>query len=346
LENLAKTFMSEYNVYGMAFSNQLLWLFRTAPMWDSYVGNPVDSSYFWYPDSTGRIKPGIAHPEFKVALENWARWYKEGIISPDFVNMNDERAHEEVVNGRVGIQCFWQWWGWWPGPNVVGMNGPEATFIPINLPHASGNRPANGQIFFPNSAMVVVNANAPNPAAYMKVLSMSDHMVFSPDANLSDDELAYYMYDGREHCMTPTFYILDPSADLLQYKHVLHALETGDTSDLFTTGMKFKYADSLNWIDEYAVGGLGAYMQMGWAGSAYARSQYLFDNGHIKQTSMWGAPPEEFLEVGTVGDIIAEGVMHIIMGVEPLSYYDTVLANWYSQGGQIMEDAVNLYHGN
>ena len=60
---------------------------------------------------------------------------------------------------------------------------------------------------------------------------------------------------------------------------------------------------------------------------------------------MWGPPPAEFDKTVNTIDIILNGVMEIIMGVQPVDYYDTVLANWYAQGGQIMEDAVNAQYG-
>ena len=179
----------------------------------------------------------------------------------------------------------------------------------------------------------------------MKVLSMVDHMIFSPDANLSMDELAYYMEEGREHAPTPSFVVIDPHADMLQYQEVLGALRTRNTSNLYTTGMLFKYNDSVAWIDNKSPHGLGAYLQMGFDGSAYARSQYLFDNGWVETTAMWGPAPAEFDQAGSTGDIILEEVMQIIIGNRPVSHFNQVLQTWYAQGGRIKEDAVNLHYG-
>jgi hypothetical protein len=55
--------------------------------------------------------------------------------------------------------------------------------------------------------------------------------------------------------------------------------------------------------------------------------------------------PEEFDEAGSTGDIILEEVMQIIMGVNPVSHFESVLEQWYNLGGQIKEDAVNLHFG-
>ena len=254
-------------------------------------------------------------------------------------------AGDDILNGRVGIQPWWQWWGWMYGPNIVALQGNDSYFVPINLPTLDGRQPARGQIFYPNVGVIVASANFQNPAALMKVLSMVDHMIFSPDANLNTEQLAYYMEEGREHAPTGTFVVIDPHADMLQYRHVLDALRTRNTSNLFTTGMLFKYSDSLAWIDNRSPHGLGAYLQMGFDGSAYARSQHLFDIDRVVTTAMWGPAPQEFDQAGSTGDIILEEVMQIIMGNRPVSHFNQVLQTWYAQGGQIKEDAVNRHYG-
>jgi hypothetical protein len=39
--------------------------------------------------------------------------------------------------------------------------------------------------------------------------------------------------------------------------------------------------------------------------------------------------------------VVVQGFTKIIMGQEPVSSYDRIIAEWYANGGQIMEDAVN-----
>ena len=346
LENLARSFMTEFGAdYGISTSNTMEWLFFTGPMFGVYLGDMVLSEYFWYPDATGRIRAGVTHPEFRTALEHWQRWFDEGLLSRDFMNMDDMRAHEDVVNSRVGIQPWWQWWGWMNGPHLVGTTGiDESYMIPLLLPTIDGG-PARARIAFPNHWITVVHRDAQNPAAAMKLISHVDHIMFSPDADLTPAQLSAFTDGQREHVPGP-FKILDPQADMLQRIHVQHALDTGDTSDLFTAGMQKKHADSVAWIEERDPMGLGAYLQMGFPGSAYARALYLIESDNLILSSMWGPPPAEFDQTANTGDIIAMGVMQIIMGNQPVDYLDTILAEWYASGGQILEDAVNLHFGN
>jgi len=348
LENLARAFMTNHGAqYGIHTDNNLQFLFRTAPMFGAYIGNVHDSAYFWLPDETGRLRPGIASPEFVTALETWQRWYAEGLLNPDFMSVGPwDRAQEDVINGLVGIMPWWQWWGWSMGGSIVQIQNLDAYFVPHNLPTVDGSRPARGQIFFPNTGILAANRTFQNPGAYMMALSMVDHMIFSPDANLTPEQLDYFMFDNREHAMSPALKMIDPHADMMQFIYINRALETGDSSPLFTAGMLQKYAEIQNWLTDPAgsPGALGPFLQLGFPNSAYGRSQHLFDQGLVVENRMWGPPPAAFDDAGLTGEMIIEEVTLIIMGINPVSHFtDVVLPNWYAQGGQVKEDAVNAY---
>ncbi|MDR1600294.1 MAG: hypothetical protein LBS11_10580 [Oscillospiraceae bacterium] len=345
-ENLAKQLIAEHGGYGLAISNTLQELFMTGPMFDVYLGDPSNAGnpYFWYKDDAGRVKPGIAHPEMKTALTYWAKWYQDGIISPDFANFDTNKMNEDVVTGRAAFQPYWQWQGWLNGPNLVVAQGSEdAYMIPLPFPTIDGSQ-VLGQVDFPNSSNIVVAATCENPAAVMKLLSYTDYIMFDGDTVLTEEQFRGFTDGQREH-VPGAFNIIDPQADMLQFEHVLAALQTGDTSQLFTAGMKKKYGDSVNWIDNKDTGGLGAYLQQGFEGCAYYNSKFLIDNNFLKRTNMWGPPPEAFDNTVNTVDIALNGFSEIIMGIQPVDYYDQVIADWYAGGGTILEDAVNAEYG-
>jgi len=346
LEELARLFRREYGAsYGIAVNSDLEWLFGTAPMFGAYVGNINNEEYFWMPDETGRLRPGISFPEFRTALEYWRKWYRERIIGADFKNLDsDGLALEDVIGGKVGIQCFGQDWGSWAS-DIVSLQGDNAYFVPMNLPTLEGDSPARAQIYYQNTGVIVASASFNNPAALMKILSINDHMLFDPDAGLSDEDYNYYIDDGREYSMTPTFRMIDPGADLRQFQHVLHALETQDTSGLFTSGMKAMYGDALSWMSYKDPGGLGAYLLTGFDGSAAGRSNHLLSSDLIVMNSMWGPAPPELGDAGSPGGIVMEGLIHIITGRRNINDWPAILEKWYEQGGQTMEDAVNAHYG-
>ena len=343
-EALAKTMIEKHCNYAVAVDNTLDYLFMTGPMFDVYLGQPSQGSYYWYKDADGRIKAGIAHPEFKTALEYWVKWYQEGILSPDFMNYDFNGMNEELVTGRAAFQPYYQWQGWLNGPNLVAaQQSDDAYMIPLQFPTVDGSQ-VLGQVGFPNADVVVVANTCKNPAAVMKLLSYTDKIMFDPNTVLTDEQFKAFTDGQREH-IPGAFEILDPQADMIQFEHVLHAIETGDTSELFTSGMKKKYSDSISWIEEKNTGGLGAFCQQGFKGCSYDLAKYLIDNDYLKRTDMWGPAPEAFDETVNTMDIITIGVSEIIMGIRPIEDYDSILAEWYANGGQLMEDAVNAEYG-
>lgn len=343
-ETLAKKFVEEHGGYGLAISNTLDELFMTGPMFDVYLGTPSGGNYFWYKDDTGRIKAGITHPEMKDALTAWARWFQDGIISPDFANLDADKMNEDVVNGKAGFQPYYQWAGWLNGPNLVAaQSSNDAYMIPMPFPTVDGGQ-VMGQVGFPNGSVIVINKECTNPAAVMKLISYTDYAMFDPTTKLTEEQFKGFTDGQREH-VPGSFEIIDPSADMIQFENVLAALKSGDTSNLYTSGMKKKYGDSKNWIDKQDPGGLGAYCQQGFDGCSYDNSKFLLDNNFTVKTDMWGPPPEEFDQTVNTIDIALHGITEIIMGTQPVDYYDTVLKQWYDGGGTILEDAVNANYG-
>ena len=348
LENLAHAFMTNHGAqFGLSIDNNLQILFRTAPMFGAYVGDVHHSHYFWTPDETGRLRPCIATPEFMVALENWQRWFAEGLLSPEFVAKGMmEEANEDVVNGLVGIHPWMNWWGTANGANIVQLQHNDAYFIPLNMPTVDGARPARAQLNFPNIGRIAASSTMQNPGAWMKVLSLTDHIRFSPYHGMTPDEILDFFAQTHPSGAGHVFDIVDPMADENELIFITRALETGDPSILFAAGQVRKHNDIVNWLNHrYPPSSVAPFLQLGFPGSAYRRTMHLFDNNWVVQNGMWGAAPLEFDAAGLTGDMIIEEATLVIMGVNPVSHWYTVIENWYALGGQIKEDAVNLHFG-
>ena len=347
LESLAHAFIANHGAqFGFSIDNNLQILFRTAPMFGAYVGDVHNSQYFWTPDETGRLRPGIASPEFMVALENWQRWFAEGLLSPEFMSMGMwAETNEAVVNGFAGIQPWMNWWGSANGGNIVQLQHNDAYFIPINMPTVDGARPARAQIFFPNVGRIAASRDFQNPAAWMKVLSLVDDIKFNPDHGMTHEEVQEF-FVMNQASMGAVFDIIDPMADQNELTFITRALETGDDSILFTAGQVSKHYNIMNWINHrYPPTSIAPFLQLGFPGAAYWRTMHLFDNGWVVENGMWGSAPAEFEEAGLTGDMIIEEATLIIMGENPVSHWPTIIENWYALGGQIKEDAVNLHFG-
>lgn len=121
LVEIMRAFMKEYGGYGMGAEQTLDHLNLLAVGWGAHPDA-------WIRTDDGQIAYGSVQPEMKAALEAWSEWYKEGILSPDFAMMDLEKMNQDVISGKVGVQPFYQWWGWNPGKDVVSALGKRCLF--------------------------------------------------------------------------------------------------------------------------------------------------------------------------------------------------------------------------
>jgi len=60
----------------------------------------------WYRDGE-TVKYGYAEPGFKELLTLLNKWYKEGLITPDFVSTDTSNVQTDILNGKAGSTIAW-----------------------------------------------------------------------------------------------------------------------------------------------------------------------------------------------------------------------------------------------
>jgi putative aldouronate transport system substrate-binding protein len=84
------------------------------------------------------------------------------------------------------------------------------------------------------------------------------------------------------------------------------------------------------WIQQYAIPSSGGI------------NLNIINEGRYIATAMTGPLPEEAAAYGeTLDDLLTEGFTRIIVGEQPLSYFDTLVAQWKASGGDVITAAVN-----
>lgn len=108
-----------------------------------------------------------------------------------------------------------------------------------------------------------------------------------------------------------------------------------------------KYDTSQEWLTNHSTGALGDFLQQGNGDkSAYAIAKKYLDNGDYITTKLWGANPPTLLQLGSnLNDMLKEGYTKIIIGAEPIEYFDTVVQSWYDAGGRQATDEMNEMYG-
>lgn len=334
---ICKAFMENYGGYGMAAEQTLDHLNLLAVAWGAHPD-------LWIKDDSGKIVYGSVQPEMKDAIAAWAEWYKEGILSPDFVTMDFAKMNEAVVSGNVGVQPFYQWWGYNPGVDTVSNLGTEAIFEPYLIPSATGEK-VEQSIFFANGSYTVVSKKCENPEAAIKLINFYGYMIDDSVGQEDDATISSFTDNDIAH-VVGAFRVLNPNCDYEQYVQVSKALETGDTSNLTTSGMWQKYRNSVDFLENGTPGATGDYMQQGNERCAYGLAKQILDDGAYVKSALWGATPETLLNAGsTLDDILTEGFTKIIMGEESIDYFDTVVQNWMAAGGEAATNEMNEMYG-
>lgn len=337
LKNTALKFMEKHGGYGIAVDQTLDYLNLLAVSWNAHPD-------MWLEDGSGKLVYGSVQPEMKDALKEWSEWYKLGIIDPEFAIKDFSAMNADVVAGKVGMQPYYQWWGYNPGVDTVSNLGKDAIFYPYQLPSITGGG-AKHSVFFANGSYIVVNKSFKNPEAVIKLLNDYAYIVDEGVGKESKETLSSLLDNDLAH-VVGAFRVLNPNSDYEQFEAVSAALKSEDTSGLTTAGMWQKYNNSVEYIKNSTPSALGDYLQQGAPRSSYSLSKQVLDSGNYIKTALWGATPEVLAGYGTtLDDILTEGFTKIIMGAENIDYFDTVVQNWKTAGGDDATEAVNAAFG-
>lgn len=338
VKNMAIAFKEAYGGYGIAVDQTLDYLNLLAVGWGAHPD-------MWIPGEDGQLVYGSVQPEMKDAIAEWAEWFKLGIIDPEFGIKDFSAMNAGIVSGKAGIQPYYQWWGYNPGVDLVTNQGTDAIFYPYNIPTVDGSNPVHS-VFFANGVYTVVNKNYAHPEAALKLLNFYAQMLDEGSETETPETLAAFLDKDIAH-VTGAFKIINPQTDYVQYERVSEALQTGDTSAFTTSGMWQKYNNSMEFMNNGTPAAVGDYLQQGAPKSAYGISKTVLDNGEYIETGLKGAPPEQLAKYGsTLDDILTEGFTKIIMGSADIDYFDTVVQNWSTAGGEEVTRAVNEAYGN
>ena len=338
LETMAKTFMEKYGAYGIAAEKSLEYLNLLAPGWGAHPG-------MWVRDDSGNIVYGSTTEEYKNALADWAEWYKDGIISSDFITMDMAKANEDVLNSKVGIMPYYLWWGAAVGQDYVTMNGFDAIYRPYKIPSANGETVLQS-IWNGNATYLAVSKECENPEAVFKMINFYQY-IQSSESEEKEPELREGLTAGSLVDTQANARILDPTVQMRETTSIYNAVMTGDPSDLppnflVSYNNVMKFIESPDEYPEYTHG----YCMYGYEGSTTTWVEEYIENGEYLENVLWAFTPDILIESGaTLDTILVEGFTKIIVGDEPIDYFDTVVENWKAAGGQkAMDEMEELYN--
>ena len=336
LVEMMKAFMEEYGGYGMAAEQTLDYLNLLAIAWGAHPDA-------WIKTDSGEIQYGSVQPEMKEAVKAWAEWYKEGILSPDFATMNTDQMNQDVIAGKTGVQPYYQWWGWNPGKDETTAQGENAYFEPFMIPSANGEEVLQS-IFFANTTYTVVSKKCEHPEAALKLINFYGYVCGDAVNEKGIEWTDQYLYEERAH--NGAFRVMDPVNEEKMYLETVEALKTKDPSKLTTLSGRQRYNDNIKWEEKHDPTAIGSVLQVGLGRCSYGLAKEILDNEQYIKSELKGFTPETILNTGTtLDDILTEGFTKIIIGDQPIEYFDTVVENWKKAGGEQATKEMNeLYN--
>ncbi len=337
LEKILLAFMEKHGGYGLASDQTLNMLNMLAPAWHAY---PV----IWVKTSDGSIGYGAVQPEMKAALSAWADWYKKGILNKSFPTQDEAAVKEDVVTGKVGAQPYYQWWGWGVGIDQVNRNGRNTYLEPYSIPSVDG-KAVYAPAEFGNFGYVVVNKNCKNPEAIFKMMNYYNYIRYNSVPDIGAAKYKEYVHDSREHFFP--FRVVNPLTDAECFKAVQDVLYNGKDVSTVSDPVALENLTNIKLFkDDGNTDGLGRFLQMGSERCSYKFAVEYIDSDRILKSMLWGETPEVLASYGsTLTDLLTEGFTKIIIGEEPIDYFDTVVANWKAAGGDKVTVAMNERYG-
>ena len=338
---IATTFAQKYGGYALPEAQNLENFYRLALSWGAHPG-------IWVEQADGTLGYGTVQPEMKEALAQYAEWYKEGIVNPNFTTLNFDKMMQGMINGECGVIPFAQWFGYNPLPDLIKNQGADAIFYPYEIPTQDGS-PIMGSVTFNNNGYVVINKNCQNPEAIMKIINFYIYTV-NDAVGVETNEYLSSLHSFNYPNVVRGTRIINPMNDYNQYLQVKDASdrwlkgEDVDTAALGTNLSKFE--SCVNWNTSQDPNGVGDWLQQGNDRSAYGIAKEYVDKHQYVQDAKWGADTETLQAAGsTLNDILIEGFTKIIIGEQPIDYFDELVQQWYTAGGEKATAEINETYG-
>lgn len=296
-----------------------------------------DKTGVFYRGDDGKITYPYIQPKMKDALALVRDMYKEGLIDPEFVVDDVATMETDITNGTIGMMYHMNWGTWHPFNYSYQQDGVITRPYPI--PTVEGIEPKMGINSNETGDLFMVSSNCKNPEAIIKILNLYEQVAIS-----SDDPKNFEDYWANEQYRLCPVYIGIPTE--LYAPVLLDALNTDSSDGLTGTALQY-----FNYVKGFEDGSLakdtnayGTWGQMFKEGSMAIDLEYQ-KNGQLVTNIMANQIPDIWLQnSSTLGTMVETAFTDIIIGNQPLEYFDQFVKDWLNAGGQAtLDELEKLY---
>ncbi|TDF98051.1 extracellular solute-binding protein [Paenibacillus piri] len=151
-------------------------------------------------DKTGKIVYGLTTDGAREAFKVLNKWYKEGLIDPEFVTKKTNDYHNDFVNGKVGVR---DWMSYQFEPDVGIIGAPfyaknQNNKIVIGKPLTGPNGPGRAYSYGAKNAFVAMGAQVnKDPEKKQRIYEMLEALATDDQTYLT----AVYGLEGEHYQM-------------------------------------------------------------------------------------------------------------------------------------------------
>lgn len=304
----------------------------------------------WLKDASGNLVYGSISPEMKTSLKQLQDMFKAGQIDKEFVTKDHAKVTELIANDKLGVVYGLNFLVGWPMKTGVVKNGKVASDWAVYAIPSVDSKPAMAQIGLGltgdgmnGSGYYVINKNAKNPEAVMKILNK---WVLNTIKDDRSPEVQVYqkgknLKDGNNYWklnpITPAMQDVEVESGILLPKAV-EAKDIKLVRDLpirtlqYEEMMKYLGGAADFWPTWMKVNGKGSYSIL----NQYKQEDRYLYNGYI------GSPTPSMADKKPLLDKLEmETFTNIIMGKVSIDEFDKFVTSWKAQGGNDLTKEVN-----
>jgi len=355
LEKIMDAFMAAHpGSYGFGLRKTLEEFFYLASAFGALPTTPQTQG-IWIPGPDGKLMYGSTMPEMKLALEKFTEWYRKGYLRRDFTALTDREVIEDIASEKLGIHAGQNWMGW-PYTDAVKAlittYGMDAYMEPYSIPSAVPGKPHIYPMPIDNSDYIVINKNFNNIPAVLKCISYTAWvcMEATTQGALTEDQVFRYLLGGEGRHDMSMLELNDPYGNgpaLVEWAHKIGLNNYEITEEPMTSEWPAQYDQASPWWKDNDIVGYGRWIQQYNPRSSAWLNLEVMNEGRYVPTRLTGALPEDVVSYSSLlDDILIEGFTRIIVGEMPLSYFDTLIAEWKAAVGDEVTQAVNRDYGN
>jgi len=334
--------LGEGTTLGLATSNGIVtWAGSLDPIFGSFGAMPG----FWLKDGD-RLTYGTTRSEMKNALTLLADWYKQGIISPDFLTTAPGDIGKPIAASQTGMH-FTPWWApYWHDTNK--QNDPDANWIVAQIPE--GPTGLGKAHYIPvQQGVFVFRKGFAQVDAVMKMFSWFSEAIMNPENKwFGWRNLSFNIENGEVK------FVVSPQ--ISWGEKVYYGPVGGTTGVQFLDPMhvynNYKYIDEVlskvpkdQWdiptrliLDDPT--GLSGALREGYVFSIDARTK---DKAFFNEFT--GEPTPTQVEQGVnLQTLESEMIFGIISGQKSIDDFDQFVKDWNSIGGEAVTNEVNDWY--